>query len=117
MESAPPSQFGGPGNLWSPEAMLAGAVAGCFILTFRSVERASSLPWLNLTCTAEGHLERSDGALRFTEFNLSAKLTVSGGTNHDKAVRLLEKAEHGSLISNSLRSMMRLESEVIEMAP
>jgi len=115
IETAPPREFGGPGNLWSPETMLAGAVASCFILTFRAVARASSLPWVKLICKAEGHLQRSEGAFRFTEFILLVKLTVPRGTIHEKAARLLEKAEHGCLISNSLRSTMRLEPEVIEM--
>ena len=44
------AEFGGPGDLWSPETMLAGAVAGCFILTFRAAARASSasIPWRKL---------------------------------------------------------------------
>jgi len=114
IESAPPRQFGGPANLWSPESMLAASVAGCFILTFRAVARASSLAWLNLTCTAQGRLERSEGALRFTEFTLRPKLAIPVGANREKAMRVLEKAEHGCLVSASLRSTIRLEPEVIE---
>lgn len=115
IESAPPREFGGPGNLWSPETMLTGAVAGCFILTFRAIAHASSFPWLNLICTVEGRLESSDGTLRFTQFTLRPKLTIPKGTDHEKAGRLLEKAERGCLVSNSLRSTLRLEPEVIEM--
>jgi organic hydroperoxide reductase OsmC/OhrA len=38
--SAPPAEFGGPGDRWSPETLLAAAVGDCFVLTFRA---ASSL--------------------------------------------------------------------------
>jgi len=38
--TAPPIQFGGPGDRWSPETMLVGALANCFIFTFRAMARA-----------------------------------------------------------------------------
>src|SRR5262245_25270075 len=50
LRSASPSQFGGPGNLWSPETLLVAALADCFILTFRAIARASKLSWLSLEC-------------------------------------------------------------------
>ena len=43
--SAPPAQFGGPGDQWSPEDLLVASIADCFILTFRAVARASKLDW------------------------------------------------------------------------
>ena len=39
--SAPPTEFGGPGDRWSPETLLVAAVADCFILTFRAIAGAS----------------------------------------------------------------------------
>ena len=36
LRSASPAEFGGPGDRWSPETLLVGAVADCFILTFRA---------------------------------------------------------------------------------
>ena len=41
LETAPPAEFGGPGDKWSPESLLVAAVADCFILTFRAIARAS----------------------------------------------------------------------------
>jgi organic hydroperoxide reductase OsmC/OhrA len=58
--SAPPAEFGGPGNLWSPESLLVAAVADCFVLTFRAIAGASKLEWSNLDCSAEGTLDRED---------------------------------------------------------
>ena len=116
IETAAPREFGGPGNLWSPETMMAGAVAGCFILTFRGVARASSFPWLSLTCAVEGRLDRCDGTLRFTEFTLRPTLEIPAGADRDRAIRLLEKAERGCLVVNSLRSTVRLEPAVIQIA-
>ena len=111
--TAPPAEFGGPGDQWSPETLLVGAVADCFILTFRAIARASKLEWTNLECSAEGVLERVERVTRFTAFTVNAKLTVPAGTDADKAQRLLEKAEEACLITRSLLAESHLEAEVI----
>jgi organic hydroperoxide reductase OsmC/OhrA len=38
--SQPPAEFGGPGDQWSPETLLAAAVADCFFLSFRAIANA-----------------------------------------------------------------------------
>lgn len=111
--SAPPAQFGGPGDQWSPEDLLVASVTDCFILTFRAVARASKLDWSNLEASAEGLLERVDRVTRFTQFTLSVTLAVPAGTDIDKAKRLLEKAEATCLITNSLTAETHLETDVI----
>jgi peroxiredoxin-like protein len=111
--SAPPAQFGGPGDQWSPEDLLVASVADCFILTFRAMAQASKLDWSDLEASAEGVLERVDRVTRFTTFTVSATLTVPTGTDIDKAKRLLEKAEAGCLITNSLSAETHLETTII----
>ena len=41
--SAGPAEFGGPGDLWSPETLLVAAVADCFVLSFRAIARKAKL--------------------------------------------------------------------------
>ena len=89
--SAPPAQFGGPGDQWSPEHLLVASIADCFILTFRAVAHASKLDWNSLEAFAEGVLDRVDRVTRFTKFTLSVTLAVPEGTDTGKAERLLEK--------------------------
>ena len=57
LESAGPAEFGGPGDLWSPETLLVAAVADCYILSFRAIARASKLDWISLRCDVVGDLE------------------------------------------------------------
>ena len=111
--SAPPAEFGGPGDQWSPEHLLVAAVADCFILTFRAVARASKLEWSDLESSAEGLLERVERVTCFTSFTVKAALTVPAGTDTDKARRLLEKAEAACLITNSLTAESHLVAEII----
>ena len=111
--TAPPAEFGGPGDQWSPETLLVGAVADCFVLTFRAIARASKLDWNNLECTAEGVLDRVDKATRFTAVTVTARLTVPAGTDGDKAQRLLEKSEAACLITRSLLAETHLHTEIL----
>ena len=48
IESAMPKEFDGPGNQWSPESVLAAAVADCFVLTFRAVAVGFKFSWISL---------------------------------------------------------------------
>ncbi|MBI1194883.1 MAG: OsmC family peroxiredoxin [Gammaproteobacteria bacterium] len=112
--SAPPPEFGGPGDEWSPETLLTASVAGCFILTFRAIARAARFEWMSLDCEVEGTLDHTDGPTRFTGFVVHATLSVPDGADHAKALHLLEKAEEGCLITNSLCGPTRLEAEVVD---
>jgi peroxiredoxin-like protein len=111
--TASPAEFGGPGDQWSPETLLVGAIADCFILTFRAIARASKLEWTRLECSAEGVLERVDRVTRFTMVTVNATLTVPAGTDKDKAERLLEKSEEVCLITRSLLAESHLQAEII----
>ncbi len=112
IDSAPPAEFGGPGDRWSPETLLVAAVADCFILTFRAIARASKLDWVSLSCDVDGVLDRVDNVTRFTEFRLRAVLDAPPGTDEQKVLRLLEKSERSCLITKSLTAENHLDATV-----
>lgn len=112
LESAPPAEFGGPGDRWSPETLLVAAVADCFALTFRAVARASRYRWTRMRCEAEGVLDRADGVVRFTELRLRVALEVPAGSEPAQGERLLAKAEKGCLVSRSLVAPVHLDATV-----
>ena len=116
IDSAAPAEFGGPGDRWSPETLLVAAVADCFVFTFRAIAGASSIEWLALRCRAEGKLDRIDRTTRFVEMIIQAQLEVAEGVDPSRAERLLEKAEQGCLITNSLVCPVRLNARV-DIAP
>jgi peroxiredoxin-like protein len=112
LSSAPPEEFGGPGDQWSPETLLTAAVADCFVLTFRAIARASKLAWGRLECRAEGVVDRVEGKAQFTELSLHASLAVPEGANIERAERLLEKAEQTCLVTSSLKASVTLAVEI-----
>jgi organic hydroperoxide reductase OsmC/OhrA len=113
LASAAPVQFDGPGDDWSPESLLAAAVAGCFILTFRVVARASKLEWARVDCAVEATLGRVEGVTRFTRVVARVTLSVAETVDTVLCERVIAKAEQGCLISNSLRCERELQTEIL----
>jgi organic hydroperoxide reductase OsmC/OhrA len=112
LQTAAPPEFGGPGGLWSPETLLCASLADCFVLTFRALSRATHFEWLQLDCRVEGVLERVGQNSQFTRYSTFARLEVPADADTSKARALLERAEHGCLIANSLRGERTLYAEV-----
>jgi len=113
LETAGPPEYGGPGDVWSPETLLVGSVADCFILSFRGIARSARLDWLTLDCEAEGDMDKIEKFTQFTGFRVKAKLTIPAGGNEKKAHTILEKAEKYCLVSNSMKARTELEAEVV----
>jgi peroxiredoxin-like protein len=107
-----PAEFDGPGDQWTPEALLMAAVADCFILTFRAVARASKLDWHDISCEATGKLDRIERVTRFTDVALQVKLILPTGSDHSKAERLLHKAEENCLVTNSMSCEITLRTDI-----
>jgi organic hydroperoxide reductase OsmC/OhrA len=110
--TATPPEFDGPGGLWSPETLLVAAVADCFLLTFRGIARASKMPWVSVSATCEGTLERPDGVTQFTHFDLQAKVVLPPQVSEGQARRILQRAEETCLITRSLKGETHLQITV-----
>lgn len=115
LPTATPAEFDGPGDQWSPETLFVGAVASCYLLTFRGIAQASRLAWEEVRCDVEGVLERIERVTRFTEVHINVKLQVPPGSDAQKAEQLLEKAKQGCLITNSLNARIVLKTEVYQL--
>jgi peroxiredoxin-like protein len=113
LRSAPPADFDGPGDAWSPEHLVLAAVQTCFLFTLRAVARASRIEFQALELSAEGTVDRQDGGVRFTEIVLRPRLTLAPGADRDRALRVMEKSEKTCLVSASLATAIRLEPEVV----
>ena len=61
LKSAPPLDYDGPGDAWSPEHLLLAAVETCFLFTFRAVAKVSKIEFVTLDLASEGTLDRQGG--------------------------------------------------------
>ncbi len=112
LRSAPPKDFDGPGDAWSPEHLLLASVEACFIFTFRAVARGSKLDFIALDVAASGTVDRKDGVTRFIEIVLKPRLTLPKGGDAERAIRLLEKGKTACLVTASLAVPVGLEAEI-----
>jgi len=113
LEVAPPKEFDGPGDQWSPEELLVAAVANCLVLSFRAVAKASKLEWLSIECESLGELDRVDRQTRFTKITTKARLVIPSDEHVDEAEKILIKADRTCFISNSLSVESHLECDIV----
>ena len=114
LRTAPPADYDGPGDAWSPEHLLLASVQACFLFTLRAIAGVSKLEFTRLELDAVGTVGRKDGVTCFTEIILRPTLTVVAGTNRDRVLQILEKSKKTCLVSASLSTPLRLEPEVNE---
>lgn len=119
LETQAPPEFDGPPGYWSPETMLVGSVANCYILSFRAVARASKLEWSDLAVEVEGVLDRVEGVSRFVRYVVKAQLTIPSADRQTLAATVMEKAKRTCLVTNSLNGECELVPSitVAESAP
>jgi organic hydroperoxide reductase OsmC/OhrA len=110
---APPLQFGGPGDQWSPEDLLMAAVANCFVLSFRAISSASKLVWRSIDCEAVGTLNKVERNILFTNVTTKVRLVIPAVESKERAEKILIKAEQACLITNSMSCDLQLECEVV----
>jgi peroxiredoxin-like protein len=111
---AAPPPFGGPAGVWSPEHLFVLAAATCWMTTFLAVATNSKLEFSAIDCTGSGTLEKGeDRRFWISRIVLRPRVTILREEDRERATRLIEKAEAACLISNSMKSAVTLESEVL----
>ena len=114
LPSAPPLEYDGPGDAWSPEHLLLASVDACFLFTLRAVARMSKVEFTSLELASEGTVDREGGATRFVEIVLRPRLTLPPGADRTRALWVLEKSKKACLVSASLSTPVRVEAEIVD---
>ena len=112
LRAAPPVDYDGPGDAWSPEHLLLASVQACFLFTLRAIARLSKVEFMAIDIDTSGTVDRQDGVTRFTEIVLRPRLTVASGADRARVLHVLEKSEKVCLVSASLLTPIRLEPEI-----
>ncbi len=110
---APPVEYDGPGDAWSPEHLLLASVASCFVMTFRAVARASRVEFDYVEVGASGTVAKDGDAVRFTEIVLRPRVTIPEGSDRVRVTTAIAKAESRCLVTASLVTPVHLEAEVV----
>lgn len=108
-----PPEFKGHNGVWTPEHLFVAAVNSCFMTTFMAIAENSKLGFVSFKADAKGKLEKVEGqGFIMTEIVLRPRLVISNARDSERASRIMEKAERNCLISNSVKTEIRLEPEV-----
>ena len=112
LTTAPPAEYDGPGDAWSPEHLLLAAISGCFVFTFRAVARASHLEFIDIDARTSGTVDRSDGTTRFTDILVRAAVTPAAGVDAAAVQRAIDKTAARCLVTASLLTPVRVEATI-----
>lgn len=118
IEVATPPEFPkGIEGVWSPEHLFVAAINSCLMTTFLAIAENSKLEFIDYTSKAVGKLEMIDGKYIMSEVVLTPTLIIKDESLKEKAERILTKAEAACLISNSVKSKIILNINVVTTAP
>jgi peroxiredoxin-like protein len=112
LEFSAPSEFQGDAGYWTPEHLLLGALASCFVTTFRAIVDLSRFEVVSLEVSASGELTNKEGGFQFAEIVLYPVLGIATEADRGRALRLLEKTEHACLVSRSLKTPIRMKPHI-----
>jgi len=114
--TAPP-RFGGMEGRWTPEDLLLGAIAACYMTTFCALAEYSKLRYLGLIVEVRGTLRKADRGYFFGEIAIRPRLTLVEGEEQQRALRILQKAAGTCLVSRLLAVEPAFEPQVQVPAP
>jgi len=113
LEIAPPPEFQGAPGIWTPEHLFVASVNACFVVTFLAIAELSKLDFVSFASRAVGKLDKIEGSgYQITEVVLKPTLIVRFAHDMERATRLIQKAERNCLISNSIKTVVKLELEI-----
>jgi len=104
---------GGRPDVWSPEHLFVAAINGCLMTTFFAIAENSSLAFESYECSASGKMEQVEGSYMITEVRLKPVIRITHEKDLKRARRIIDKSESLCLVSNSVKTRIVLEPEIL----
>ncbi len=111
--ATPPEFTGGVAGIWSPEHLYVASANICLMTTFLAIAENSKFNFSSFECEGIGKLEKVDGKFIISEIELKPKVVIEDEKDKEKALRLIEKSEKACLISNSMKSKIILNPNIL----
>ncbi|HLU81068.1 MAG TPA: OsmC family protein [Flavobacteriaceae bacterium] len=114
IECATPPEFpnGVPG-IWSPEHVYAAAINSCFMTTFLAIAENSRVEFEGYECKTNIKLELIDRKYLITQAEISPKVKLVNPDQKDKMLRVIEKTKENCLVTNSMKTEVILNPEIL----
>jgi len=111
--TTPPEFPKGVPNTWSPEHLYVASVNVCLMTTFVAVAENSKLEIESFSCEGTGKLEKVDGDFMISEIELMPLIKIKFEKDKERAERIIHKSEKICLISNSVKTKIILNPQII----
>jgi organic hydroperoxide reductase OsmC/OhrA len=111
--ATPPEFKNGVPNIWSPEHLFVASINICLMTTFLAIAENSNLEFISFSSEANGKLEKVDGKYMISEVELRPVVKIKDEKQKEKTLRIIDKSEKGCLISNSAKSKIILNPQII----
>ena len=109
-----PPEFKGREENWSPEHLFVAAMNSCYVLTLLAIAEFSKVSIVSLSSTACGKLEKvKGGGYQITEISVKPRIVISSANDLTRMPRILEKAKENCFVSNSIKSAVKVEPELL----
>ena len=118
IECATPPEFPqGVANIWSPEHFYAAAINSCFMTTFLAVAENSKLKFETFECKTVITLEMIDRRYLISKAEIQPTLELNDPEKDgDKALRVLEKSSALCLVTNSMKTEIKLKPTLVNLS-
>ncbi|PWA05816.1 OsmC family protein [Flavobacterium psychrotolerans] len=111
--ATPPDFPKGMEGIWSPEHLFAASINSCLMTTFLSIAENSKLEFISFESKSICNINNIEGKFTITEILLKPKIVIPNSQKPERAKHILEMSEKACLISNAIKTTIRLEPEII----
>ena len=113
IQLAIPPEFEGLGGTYSPEDLYVLSLLNCFLATFKFVAEKSKLEFREINGEGVLYVEKGmEKAPWMSRVELS--FTLTGPTQKERALNLLEKTKNNCMIINSVKSEVKFSFNVLD---
>ena len=108
-----PPEFKGREGVWAPEHLFVAAFNSCYLLTLLAIAEFSKIAIVSCSSSAKGKLEKVEGGTyQITEIVVRPRVVIASANDLARMPRIFEKAKENCFISNSIKSVIKIEPEV-----
>jgi peroxiredoxin-like protein len=114
IDAGAPPEFKGKENNWSPEHLFVASLNTCYTLTLLAIAEFSKIALVSVSSTAKGKLEKvPGGGFQITEIVVKPRVVLASANDLARMPRILEKAKENCFVSNSIKSAIKIEPEIL----
>lgn len=110
--ATPPDFPKGMEGIWSPEHLFVASVNSCLLSTFLTIAENSKLEFISFESKSTCKVDLVDGKYTITEIILKPKIVIPYSQKPDRAKHIIEMSEKSCIISNAIKTTIRLEPEI-----